>query len=194
MAAAVSPQSGDLLGSDWYVLYVPPDYTPAQPWPLIVFLHGYGKAGPTAVSSCWTAWRRPSAPGPTGRTIATSWFFSPRVSGMWLPDSDDEDLAMSELADVQAHYAVDTKRIYLTGISSGGTGTWNLAAAYPEQWAAIVPVCGMCNLKDAPRLSHIPCWCFHGGADTVASPENPREMMRRLRAGSDPSLHRVSWT
>jgi predicted peptidase len=90
--------------------------------------------------------------------------------------------AQSRLADVQEHYAVDRRRIYLTGISSGGAGTWDLAVAHPDLWAAIVPVCGLCNPDDAPRLRHISCWCFQGEADIAALVEHAREMMKRLRA------------
>jgi predicted peptidase len=166
-----------------YVLYVPPDYDPAKPCPLIVFLHGYGKRGNDgrhhlqdglAPALCyWAGWRE---------HCHFLVLFSQGRSGNWLPGSADDELVMSELADVQAHYAVDAARIYLTGISSGGTGTWELAVAHPDLWAAIVPVCGMCKPEDAARLRHIPCWCFHGEADQVAPPEQPREMMRRLLA------------
>ena len=88
---------------------------------------------------------------------------------------------------MQKKYKVDPKRVYLTGLSMGGYGTWSLAAAYPESWAAIVPICGGGNPKDAAKIKNIPA-----GAST-AMPTRPstvaksREMIKALKdAGAKP--------
>ena len=60
----------------------------------------------------------------------------------WRADSEDGKRAMAILAEVEKNYKVDDKRVYLTGLSMGGFGTWSLAAAHPDKWAAIVPICG----------------------------------------------------
>ena len=69
----------------------------------------------------------------------------------------------------QRKLKVDNKRLYLTGLSMGGMGTWSLAIKYPDRWAAIVPVCGRGNTKQADKIKDIPCWCFHGDADTAVN-------------------------
>ena len=69
----------------------------------------------------------------------------------------------------------------------GGFGTWSLAARYPEKWAAIVPICGGGDPKEADKIKDIPCWCFHGDADTAVKVESSRKMIAALKeAGGKP--------
>jgi predicted peptidase len=96
------------------------------------------------------------------------------------------------LDDVMKEYKADASRVYLTGLSMGGYGTWSLAAAHPEKWAAIAPICG--GVRDAAavtataeKIKDIPCWCFHGGADPTVKPEKSREMIEAIKkAGGSP--------
>jgi predicted peptidase len=166
-----------------YVLYTPQDHNPSRPYPLIVSLHGVGKRGTDGRTqlkdglantvSSWPEWRK------FDRFLV---LFPQGRSGKWLTGSADDDLVMEELADLRSRYSVDPARIYLTGISSGGTGTWELAAAHPDLWAGIVPVCGVPNPEDTVAVRHLPCWWFHGTADPVAPLGASREMTRRLSA------------
>ena len=72
----------------------------------------------------------------------------------------------------------------------GGEGTWSLAAAHPDRWAAIVPICGGGDPAIAHRIKHIPCWCFHGDADRVIHPSYSRTMVEAIRkAGGQPTHH-----
>ena len=72
-------------------------------------------------------------------------------------------------------YSVDTNRIYLTGLIMGGYGTWKLGLTHPEKFAAIVPICGGCNMievilgpRDKPdAFKSLPVWAFHGAKDDV---------------------------
>ena len=94
---------------------------------------------------------------------------------------------MAILAEVEKSYKVDPARVYLTGLSMGGYGTWSLAAAHPKKWAAIAPVCGGGNTATASSIKDIPCWNFHGDADTAVKVEKSREMINALKAvGSHP--------
>jgi predicted peptidase len=69
----------------------------------------------------------------------------------------------------------------------GGAGTWSLAVKYPDKWAAIVPICGRGDPKQAEKIKHIPCWCFHGDADKAVKVEYSREMIKALKeAGGSP--------
>jgi pimeloyl-ACP methyl ester carboxylesterase len=103
-------------------------------------------------------------------------------TGSWAASSEDHELVLAVLDEVMDHYAVDRRRVYLTGLSSGGTGTWQLAAAHPERWAAIVPVCGSADPATAVAIEDLPCGCFHGTADGVAPVANLRRMLARLHA------------
>ena len=89
-----------------------------------------------------------------------------------------------ELLDaVERDYRVNPGRVYLTGLSSGGTGVWDLAAAYPRRWAAIVPVASFPqNPGQASLIKGIPCWCFHDRYDGGCSVEKVRAMIAALRA------------
>jgi predicted peptidase len=98
-------------------------------------------------------------------------------------------------------YRIDQERIYVTGLSMGGFGTWRLAAQYPDRFAAIAPICGGGDPRDAPRISQLHVWAFHGAKDTIVEPEKSREMVDALKkAGSDvkltiyPEAGHDSWT
>ena len=78
--------------------------------------------------------------------------------------------------------SLDKQRVYLTGLSNGGTAVWHHAAKHPERWAAIVPVSGGGRPKLAPQIKHIPCWCFHGERDQGSPVADTRAMIEVLRA------------
>lgn len=80
-------------------------------------------------------------------------------------------------------YDIDTDRIYLTGLSMGGYGTWFTAMAHPELFAKIAPVCGGGMAWNASVLT-MPIWAFHGACDTVVSPSQSDEMVAALKAVS----------
>jgi predicted peptidase len=116
----------------------------------------------------------------------------------WLLYLDDLKALIDDLV---AHYLVDVKRIYLTGLSMGGTGTWTLAAAYPEIFAAIAPICGRSFYTLAKRLKDLPAWVFHGEDDEVIPADESRQMTDALNeVGADikltlyPGVGHNSWT
>jgi predicted esterase len=160
-----------------YALFVPEDYRGDRPYPLILFLHGYGDRGTTG--------RRYTEVGLPFtlkyRGIDFLVLCPQGHSGSWEATGDDARRAMELLAAVQEEYRVDPKRISLTGLSSGGAGVWQLAAQYPDRWAAIVPVAASCDPDQAPLIKDIPCWCFHNRYDGVSTVEGPRAMIKALR-------------
>jgi predicted peptidase len=82
---------------------------------------------------------------------------------------------------------IDCDRIYITGLSMGGFGTWDLITRNPGYFAAAVPVCGGGDPKQAEKIAKIPIWAFHGGKDTLVKPERSREMVEALKkAGGKP--------
>jgi len=162
-----------------YVLFVPHDYKDDKPWPLILFLHGAGERGTDGQKQAQVGLG--AAIKSQEKTFPFIAVF-PQAQKTWKADSEDGKRAMNILAEVEKAYRVDPKRTYLTGLSMGGAGTWSLAAAYPDRWAAIVPVCGRDDPKNAEKIKAIPCWCFHGDADPAVKVQFSREMIEALKA------------
>jgi predicted peptidase len=182
-----------------YTVFVPHAYKgpkDTKTYPLILYLHGYGQANtpPEAVKGLGTHISHTEAKFP---------FFVifPRGAhdGFWYKNSKplDSKRALEILQTVQTHYKViDAQRLYLTGVSMGGLGVWDLAEEKPGLWAAIVPVsAGQGNDKsenDAPQkhaatIKDIPCWCFHGLRDTTVDPHWTKDMVKALQnAGGHP--------
>ena len=155
---------------------------------MVMFLHGFGERGADGRTQL-TVGLAPliSARSKSPKPVEFVALFPQAYSGGWNPESADGLLAMKVLERVQAQYRIDVDRIYLTGISNGASGVWQLAAKYPDKWAAIVPIGGAANPAIASVIKDIPCWCFHGTADTTFEAEIPRKMITALRAaGGNP--------
>lgn len=103
------------------------------------------------------------------------------------PEPSDSGRAVLELIDsLLATQPVDRDRVYLTGQSMGGFGTWEFAMRRPELFAAIVPMAGYSDPSTVARVAHIPCWIFHGGADETNPVQGSRTMYDLLKkAGAD---------
>lgn len=76
---------------------------------------------------------------------------------------------------------IDTRRIYIGGLSMGGYGTWEMVARYPRLFAAAFPICGGADITTAPQLRHLPIWAFHGALDAVVPADYSRTMIKALR-------------
>jgi predicted peptidase len=179
-----------------YVLFIPHDYKGDRPYPAILFLHGAGETGTDGKKQATVGL------GPAIRkqekTFPFIAVFPQSKERTWRADSADGQRALAILAEVEKQYKVDPKRVYLTGLSMGGYGTWSQAIAHPDKWAAIVPICGGAvrpkeenaaeKLKAAAeKIKHIPCWCFHGDADQAVPVQLSRDMIKALKdAGADP--------
>ncbi len=192
-----------------YVLFVPHGYNGTKPVPVILFLHGLGEtkfANPPKLPAGVPS-KTPVEVGIGPHIKAREKSFPalviiPRAEEPgWSADNENGKRAMAMLDGVMKEYKVDPQKVYLSGLSMGGFGTWNLAVAHPDRWAAIVPVCGGLRFpskKDAgakgpsldevaAKIKDIPCWCWHGGADGVVRPEQSRELMAALKkAGGNP--------
>lgn len=168
-----------------YVVFVPAAYNGTKEYPVILFLHG---AGETKGGS-----KQPVEVG-IGPAIKKREKDFPFITVIpqsekrtWKAESDDGKRAIAILDAVMKDYKCDPKRQYLTGLSMGGFGTWSNAAAHPNRWAAIVPICGGGNPADAAKIKDIPCWCFHGDKDTAVKVDLSRTMIDALKkAGGTP--------
>ena len=170
---------------DKYVLFVPHDYQGDKEVPLILFLHGSGETGTDGKKQA-TVGLAPAIKK-MEKTFPAITIFPQSHDRKWGAESKDAKRALAILEETQKNYKVDSKRLYLTGLSMGGYGTWSLAVAHPDKWAAIVPVCGGGNPKDADKIKDLPCWNFHGDDDKAVPVAKSRDMIEALKkAGGKP--------
>ena len=144
-----------------HVLHVPATYKDdaEKKWPMLVFLHGSGERGEVLDL---VKMHGPPKLAERGEDLPFI-TVSPQcpLGENWLPRQ------VVDLVDsLSAVYRVDPDRIYLTGLSMGGFGTWDLAARYPHKFAAIAPICGGGDPATAHRFAHLPTWVFHGALDS----------------------------
>jgi predicted peptidase len=156
-----------------YLISIPTGYTEAEePWPLILFLHGAGERGDDL--SKVEIHGPPKLIAREGKELPFV-VLSPQCpeDGWW---SDEPRIEMLDalLDHIVNRYRIDLDRIYVTGLSMGGYGTWRLAAEYPDRFAAIAPICGGGDPRDAARISQLPIWVFHGAKDNVVALEDGR--------------------
>ncbi|MBC8873228.1 MAG: prolyl oligopeptidase family serine peptidase [Planctomycetes bacterium] len=165
-----------------YLLFLPDGYDKQESWPLILFLHGAGERGDDLELV------KKHGPPKIVETkkdfpfIVVSPQCKPKV--WWEPVK-----LLALLDDIVAKYKVDEDRIYVTGLSMGGFGTWALAAQSPDRFAAIVPICGGGEPYWTRRFPHLPVWVFHGAKDFGVPLRRSEEMVDALKkAGGEPKL------
>ncbi len=177
-----------------YLLALPEGYEKGdKKWPLVVFLHGAGESGTDLEK---VKMHGPPKLAANGKALPFI-LVSPQSPGRgWDPNVLD-----AMLEDLITRYKVDPDRVYLTGLSMGGFGTWTWAASHPERFAAIAPICGGGDLKAAEKLKALPIWVFHGAKDNVVSIRASEAMVDALKAvGSGvkftvyPEAGHDSWT
>jgi len=199
-----------------YRLSVPRNYDPAKKYPLVLFLHGAGErgndneaqlkhAGVLRLVSDEVAAKHPCflvAPQcPTGDT----WGGLPRGRKSDFKASDQPGkamrLTMALLDALDKEYSIDPARRYVTGLSMGGFGSFDLCARRPKDIAAAMPICGGGDTSKAKDMREIAFWVFHGGADPVVSPALSQKMVEALKeAGAKvkyteyPGVGHDSWT
>lgn len=181
-----------------YLLYLPEDYgkDKNKQWPMIMFLHGVGERGSDP--------NKLKVTGPPMMIAQGKKFPFIMVSPQCPDDSwwDKETDALTALLDeIESKYKVDKNRVYLTGLSMGGFGTWSLAIAQPKRFAAIAPICGGGETRRAPLLKDVPIWAFHGDKDSVVPVSRTIEMIDAIKAAGGspkvtiyPGVNHDSWT
>jgi predicted peptidase len=175
-----------------YVVFVPHAYDGAKTVPVILFLHGAGetKGGKMMPVQQGIAphVRRREKSFPAIVVIPQA-----ETRG-WQADGPNGKRAIAILDEVMKEYKTDPDRVYLTGLSMGGFGTWHAAFTYPDRWAAIVPICGGGDPKGAGKIKHIPCWVWHGDQDRAVKVELSRQMVEALKkAGGEPRYTELEW-
>lgn len=164
-----------------YIAYTPLDYASdtLKRWPVILYLHGGSDRGRDL--------KKLYSQGIPDQLYRGREFpfiiIAPQCSDhlRWSTDDWFEGL----YAEILAKFRMDPDRVYLTGMSLGGSGTWYLAARYPERFAAIAPISGFTSHlsfidNHIDNLSHIPIWAFHGRMDLVVPFEETERIISKL--------------
>ncbi|MCI0338369.1 MAG: prolyl oligopeptidase family serine peptidase [Acidobacteria bacterium] len=193
------------IGSETYryQVFVPSDWNKKQKLPVILFLHGAGERGDDGLIQTevgiGTAIRRHVDRFPAIVVLPQC------RKNVWWQHQAMEEQALKALEQSIKEFNGDTERLYLTGISMGGYGTWSLASKNPGKFAALAPVCGGIRpparatvpeelkaqdpnidpyAETAKKIGQTPVWIFHGGDDKVVPPEESRKMNDALKAAA----------
>jgi predicted peptidase len=170
-----------------YLLHLPRDYgtEPGKRWPLILYLHGGSLRGDDVEQvRKWGVPRRAEEDPAFPFIVVTP---QAPAGTLWT----DVELLIALLDEVGSRYAVDPERVYLTGHSMGGNGTWFLAYMHPERFAAIAPMSAPANPWWATRLASVPTLVFHGANDEVVPLRASQEMVEALQARGAPVTFHV---
>jgi predicted peptidase len=172
-----------------YLLYLPRDYAarPGERRPLLLFLHGAGERG----TNVWRA----GLHGPA-RYISAHPDFPFVVLTPLCPSNQiwSGQTLCALLDETIRRYRIDTNRVYLTGLSMGGFGTWDLALTWPERFAAVIPIAGggsdlpiilarigYVSPEKTAALKSLAFWAFHGANDAVVPPDDSERMISALQ-------------
>jgi lysophospholipase L1-like esterase/dienelactone hydrolase len=197
-----------------YRLLKPAAIEAGKKYPLVVFLHGAGEVG--SDNAIQLKHGAPLFAKPESREKFPCFVFAPQcpkgkkwVEWDWLagPNSAPAEpaptlkLVLAAMDALAEEFGTDPDRTYVTGLSMGGAGTWDLITRHPEKFAAAIPVCGGGDLEKAAAAKSVPVWAFHGLADNVVPPARSSEMVARLRAAGGksvlieyPGVAHDSWT
>lgn len=176
---------GESASSDIRLRLMSPDRIQEQTeYPLVLFLHGAGPRGDDNRSHLIEVPARLASE--EWRTRFPCFLAAPQCPqhSYW---TSRTEVLVSLIESICERYPIDRRRIYLTGLSMGGFGSWALAGHRPDLFAAVVPICGGGDPTQADRLANLPLWAVHGAADQVVPVESTRRMIDALRqAGGNP--------
>lgn len=193
--AKLAPLTAESL-SIRFVAYLPRGYEQdsEKTWPLVLFLHGSGERGDDLTR---VLFHGPPKHAKAGEPYPFILIAPQCPNGRWWSMGE----LVSLLDHAQQTCRVDPDRVYLTGLSMGGFGSFQLASIVPERFAAVAPVCGGGDVQTAARLKDVPVWAFHGSADPVVPADRSREMVNAINAAGGnakltvyPNVGHDSWT
>ncbi|PKL88651.1 MAG: phospholipase [Ignavibacteriae bacterium HGW-Ignavibacteriae-2] len=199
-----------------YRFFIPENLTDQVKYPLVLTLHGSGERGSDneiqiAVHGLATTWAdsatqmkykcfvvSPQCPE-NNRWVDAEWKNS-SVEQDTIKISNELETVIHLIDSLVLQYPIDTDRIYLTGLSMGGFGTWDLITRFPHKFAAAIPMSGAGDPTRAELIKHIPLWVFHGDLDTAVPVDGSRKMVEALQACSGdviytelPNMGHVIW-
>jgi predicted peptidase len=177
-------------------LLKPLNYNPKEKYPLVVFLHGAGERGDD--NDKQLVHGVPEFLTPETRKDYPCFLIAPQcpdgkkwVEVDWGAESHEQPKEPSEpmrltlglIDQMRKDYPIDAKRIYVTGLSMGGYGTWDVIARKPDLFAAAVPICGGADETTATKIVKISIWAFHGAQDPAVRVTRTRHMIAALKKG-----------
>jgi predicted peptidase len=185
-----------------YRLMKPENYDPKKQYPLVIFLHGAGERGTDNEKQLVHG--VPQFASPENRSKYPCFLIAPQcpenekwVDCDWSADthtqpknpSESARLTLTLIDQLMKDFPIDPKRVYLTGLSMGGYGTWDLLARKPDLFAAGVIICGGADEATSEKIKHIPVWVFHGAKDTAVKPFRSWNMVKALeKVGGKPKM------
>ncbi len=181
-----------------------PDYDTLRKYPLVIFLHGSGERGNDNEAQLkWGVMNfagdgnlikypaiviAPQCP-PKSEWANFSGKKNTREKLLQPEPTKPMELLIELIHQIIKKMPVDTNRIYITGLSMGGYGTYDAIERYPDLFAAAVPVCGAGDITKAPLIAHIPIWIFTGAEDAAVNPLYSLDMAEALtKAGAHPGF------
>ncbi|MEM7659750.1 MAG: PHB depolymerase family esterase [Bacteroidota bacterium] len=193
----VEKQYGD-SHLDGYNLYFPPAYEEKGPeFPLIVFFQGgLGVGGEVDAIFQWELPKDLKSATEIKTELDelklnTFVYLLPHISEGQFYQNTEEIQQLIEA--VLAEYQLDASRVYLTGLSRGGHGSWGVASRIPDQFAAVAPICGSDHgIETVEGLTTLPIWTAHNVADGMVDYDRTKEVVARIEASCGESFHRTS--
>lgn len=183
-----------------YRVMLPEAFVEGEQYPLVLFLHGAGERG--SDNTAQLTWGVDAFAADEFRDDHPAIVIAPQVpvgqfwanlnwrsEGAGLMDEPARPLELAHKLVVKylEDYPVDPNRLYITGLSMGGFGTWDMITRHPDLFAAALPICGGGDPSKAYRIIDIPIWNFHGALDDVVPPELSRDMIQAIwEAGGKP--------
>lgn len=184
-----------------YRLLRPKNYDASRKYPVVIFLHGSGERGSDNAAQlthgaplflkeevrekypCFVV--APQCPQ-NQKWADIDWGSANPVQPNKV--SAPTALVLRALDSLQEEFSIDADRLYLTGLSMGGYGTWDLITRFPEKWAAAVPICGGGDKATAARAKSVPTWAFHGLLDSTVDPARSKKMIDAVTAAGGTPL------
>lgn len=161
-----------------------PNSADSTVYPLVIFFHGSGERGNN--NNAQLKHIAPLFLNEANRTQYPCFVLAPQCKkgsywgGVARP-------LFTLIDEIIAKYPIDKKRIYITGVSMGGYGTWWLLGKFPNRFAAAIPVCGGGDARWAKSFAQTPVWAFHGSKDNTVTPDKSRTMIEAMKkAGGSP--------
>ena len=186
-----------------YRLILPKDYDESKEYSLLFFFHGAGERGNDNEKQFFHCVQYLADNMPETIIVAPQcpegeqWVDTPWANGAYsieaVPESDQMKAVMELLEQLKTEYSVDTDRIYASGISMGGFGTWDVMMRHNDVFAAAIAVCGGGDISQAENLVDVPLFVFHGDADTAVPVSGSRDTVQAIKDAGGTKVEYVEY-